>query len=355
MSFPAGVSNSSDFGDNYSVFDDEIRPAPSVPGSGESGYASSASGSKDSFFPILLKAYEEYPSETIAEIRGKLQRGSNIATQLLDINAAIPIATGDMALSLTWFLMGCAFQENDGVYYRGTARMPMSKEQSTRFKHFYKACKEADAHNRTSSHFKKVTVGHQKGLDFKNGDLPLDEDLMTVLCGRLKDGSFFIKTETEPLSCTKVRSILHLRNWFRHWRSGGGKQVVNGVETRRETDGRKEINQKFRKFEKTLSSAGLEIASSSGPAKYVHQMHRRVSEASLEAKQELSKRKTSAESAEELEKVNEIEAAIDQANDSFEAEMDRQGIKRPEDAFGREVIVNLDYYTSMGVYYDLSS
>lgn len=196
-------------------------------------------------FSVLFAALElqDVDNKSIADISERLIRGQQVASALLNAQICSFPATKDAALDLTWFLMARAFQANEGVFYRGTVRLQLSKEESERFKAFYKA---AGGYHRISSHFKGMTVGHQIGLDVGKGTLPLDPALSTLLCGCLSDGSFFIKLERESVSWKKpLASCRHLIQWIQHAFSGG-EQVVGGQPTCRETDG---IDETYRLFQ----------------------------------------------------------------------------------------------------------
>ena len=190
------------------------------------------------YFQALQKAGKT--SDEILQIKGRIIRGEALSLTLSDINEAMPESSSEAVLDLTWYLYVSAFQENKEVFSRGIIRLyPLSEEQSIRFKHFYANCSEAHAHRRVSSHFREITVGSQYGLDFQEGDLPSDTKLKTILCGRLKEGgvhSFILKLETQPVSLRNlVGTAHHIRNYFHHWKSKGGKPVVDGAVARRET------------------------------------------------------------------------------------------------------------------------
>lgn len=285
------------------------------------------------------------------EVLIKLATGQAIANSLLDINAPLPKATKESALSLTWFVMASAYQENFDVFSRGTVRLSnLSEEQSKRFKHFYGSCSEADAHNRPSSHFREETVGHQKGVDFGKGTLPFDKELGTLLCGRLQDGDFFIKLEREPVSLLKpIETIKHLYNWVTHIGSGLGKQEVGGKPTRRETDGVKESSVHF----KEVVSAWNEIAplnkiNSQGHNK-IAKMHSVVMDIIHNIRQEnngifAGLDDTSHPHVEEIRtnfqtKYKKLESSLQSFRESI------SDIKYPERVSGKEILFDISQYT----------
>lgn len=238
-------------------------------------------------FSVLLSEINDQKNDCdIDSVKAKLGKGQKIAETLLKTNEPMPPATKEDALDLIWFLMGCSYQENCDVFFRGTTRIVnINEEQSKRFKNFFDSCQEAHAHNRPSSHFKKETVGHQKGLDFEAGTLPLDRNLKTLLCGRLRDGSFFLKLEREALSWTKpMASAKHLCNWVKHAQSGG-ETLVGDKATRRETDGIGDLRQKTLSVISKASKVSEDITSEHKKPKglkHIHQMHKTVSKISLQ-------------------------------------------------------------------------
>lgn len=189
--------------------------------------------------------YNASPSDERSEMLLRVANGKKIAGQILELRNEYPESNLQNALDFTWFCIACACQESQEPFTRGVTRLyPLSKEISNKISDFFCKCKEA--HSRPSSHFKDMTIGKQLGLDFGKKTLPLDKELGTMLCGQLNDYSFFIKLEREPISLTSpVKSIKHLKNWGKHIISGGGEQVVGGHETRRETDGQKDVRDAF--------------------------------------------------------------------------------------------------------------
>jgi|GEM_PF-4808641 len=290
----------------------------------------------------------------IDEVALKLETGRVIAVDLLDPSISIPKSTKKRALALTWFLMGCAYRENNGIFLRGSVRLyNLSVAQSKRFKQFYASCSEAGVHNRPSSHFRELTVGHQKGVDFGKGTLPFDKDLGTLLCGRLSDGGFFIKLEREPLSLLNlVGSVKHLYNWASHIRSGGGEKTVGGVSTRRETDGVDKARKSFRNIMAVADELGIKESKSS-LEKYdrIFEMHRVVTKiADLVKEKEPLLVDGSIERNEEVdesigefkEKCSSIESSLEYFLERFDESI--ADIKHPSKACGSEVFVDLNDY-----------
>jgi len=285
------------------------------------------------------------------EVLMKLAIGQVITRTLLDINAPLPEATKESALNLTWFIMASAYQENFDVFSRGTVRLSnLSEEQSKRFKHFYNNCSEAHAHNRPSSHFREETVGHQKGVDFEKGTLPFDKELGTLLCGRLKDGDFFIKLERESVSLLKpIETIKHLYNWATHIASGGGKQEVGGKPTRRETDGIKESGAHFKEIVSVWNEiTPLSKINSQGHNK-IAKMHSVVTDILRHIKQENLEIFTGLDDTTHTQ-VEEIKANFQNKYKKLESSLQSfresiSDIKYPEKASGKEILFDISQYT----------
>lgn len=211
-------------------------------------------------FPVFAKdiAAPGATKYTSAQVESMIVNGKEVANKILhQPDYLIDNRTSAREVqNLVWFLTASACEDIGSSFNRGVIRLtPLSQDQSTRLRTFFSNCKEANAHNRPSSHFKEITIGNQKGLDFDKGSLPFDQDLSTVLCGRLNDDSFFVKFEREGLSLTTpLASVRHIGHWVSHITSGGGHGTVGGKETRRETDGQEKLKMAF---EKTISALGL--------------------------------------------------------------------------------------------------
>ncbi len=209
-------------------------------------------------FPIFLDQMSQLSTTECAfsksDILKMVGHGRQVYSDIM--NGQVPSKTkATDAQSVAWFLTACACQEIKGSMTRGVVRVsPLSTDESNHLKAFFSRCREANAHSRPSSHFKEITIGSQKGLDFGKGSLPFDPELSTMLCGVLHDHSFFMKFEREGLSLTSpLESLRHMKNWVKHIWADGENTVVGGKETRRETDGQNEVKEAYRNVMSALS------------------------------------------------------------------------------------------------------
>ncbi|MDP1836833.1 MAG: hypothetical protein Q8K75_13025 [Chlamydiales bacterium] len=213
-------------------------------------------------FPVFAKdiAAPGATKYTPAQVESMIVNGRKTASDILGSpDSTIPHKTSAKDVqNLLWFLTACACERSGSSFNRGVIRLsPLTEDQSLRLRIFFANCKEANAHSRPSSHFKELSIGSQKGLDFDKGSLPFDQSLSTLLCGRLQDNSFFVKFEREAVAVTKpIASLRHLKHWVSHVRSGGGDRNVGGKETRRETDGQEEIKRAYLKMVDVLGLKG---------------------------------------------------------------------------------------------------
>jgi hypothetical protein len=334
-------------------------------------------------FPVFFKELEATKTDLkkTEEIAGRLARGKILLTKILSEDKTVE-ATKETALDVTWFLMACGYDANKQVFHRGVVRLDLNKEQSTRLKTFYAGCREAEAHPRISSHFPKMTEGSQIGLDFAKGDLPFDKELSTLLCGSLKDGTFFIKLEREPFSFYRpLSSIKHAWNWFSS-SAFSQKEEVGGKKARRETGGIQKASSHYFQVVNTLA----EIDPNFNPkavktAKSIHEMYQVVKTAEEKLAQ-IEEQTSSAiddpalfvkESGEEEDSIGALtpipsweEESLSSLSDSgrstpnqYESRSPKQlarniesfkksisHIQDPEKAVGEEVIVRLDSFLS---------
>jgi hypothetical protein len=296
-------------------------------------------------FSVLFNNVAECsPIHHNAEIVQMILEGKGIAEALLK-GQDVPERTPQDALKLVWFIMACAYQEGGDTFNRGTVRLhPLSEKQSGMFKEFFSKSPGVHAHSRPSTHFKEMTVGKQKGLDFGKKTLPFDEELATMLCGRLRDNSFFIKLEREAVSLTSpVATVRHMHHWKEHADSGGGEKVVGGKDTRRETDGQETIREAFKEV---LSQWGVIGQSYSEKKMKDKKIQRKVKEEVKTCKRifEMSSR---VEEIKTLVKLNDMPNAaalkdLRKAIDEFERI--KEDIPNADVASGSEVIIDLAKY-----------
>lgn len=212
-------------------------------------------------FPVPVHAImREYCAEhgTVSEEEASrlLELGATITTTLSsgDITRISALAPSDEnCKALIFFLYSKSFETISAPFSRGVIRV--LGHSSGRIIDFLE--RNPRSYARISTHFKEMTVGRQRGLDFETGEL-YDSELKTILFGKLSDGSCFIKCETEGTSILRnpLGAILHLRNWATK-AIFGRTDAVGGMATRREKDCPKELKRLF----KQVVTSGKEASS----------------------------------------------------------------------------------------------